>query len=71
MLAEAGVIVMDCKVAGVTVKLADAALPPNTAEILELPAATPFASPDESIFAAVVEDEDQLAVVIGCVVPSA
>lgn len=70
MLADAGVIVMDCKVAGVTVRLADAALPPNTAEMLELPAATLLASPEESIFAAVAEEEDQLAVVIGWVVPS-
>lgn len=70
ILADAGVIAMDCKVAGVTVKLADAPLPPKAAEIIELPAARLLASPEVSIFAAVEDEEDQLAVVTGCVVPS-
>ena len=70
MLADAGVTVMDSNVAGVTVKLADAVLPPKATEMFELPAATLLASPDELILAAVDEEEDQLAEVIACVVPS-
>jgi hypothetical protein len=70
MLADADVTVMESKVADVTSKLADAVFPPETTEIIELPVAKLLASPDESIFADEGEEEDQLAVVIGSVVPS-
>lgn len=61
---------MDCKVAAVTVKLADAVLPPNVAEITELPADVLLARPAELIFAVAVEDEVQLSATIVCIVPS-
>ena len=70
MLADAGVTVIDCKVAAVTAKLAEADLPPNAAVMLALPDVRPVARPVALTVATAVLDELQVTPVSACEVPS-
>ena len=70
MLVDPGVTVIDCNVAAVTTKLAEADLPPNAAVMLALPAATPAAKPVALTVATTVLDELQVKPANACEVPS-
>jgi hypothetical protein len=72
MLESAGVTLMDCKAAFVTVNVAVPVRAPDAAVIFAVPAVKPLASPEAFTVATVAVSEDHVTdAVISCVVPSA